>query len=364
MHTVVLPKIEPNMEEAMIVQWRKKEGDVVAKGEILFEIETAKAVVEVESEAEGIVRKILVPEGRVVPILTPVAFIGTSDEVIPDSVPVLSVAKSTPEEIKASPAARRLAREHAIDITKVRGTGPEGRIVEEDVSLFLERQQHASPRPVSQETSGSERKRVLIIGAGNGGEVVAAILKQNHEIIGFLDDNEVLWKKQLAGKLIFGGLPLLDSFIRDKKFDAVIISITSNMKIRRKMYEHLTERGCTFVNAIHPTAFIDSSVQLGRGNIIGAFVNIGYSAVIGNDNLVSAHCDIEHHNVIGDHTLFGPGVMTSGDVSIGSNCSLGAGVNIEPHIMIGDDVAIASGSTIINDVASGEVIRGEFTKRG
>lgn len=85
MYEVILPKIEANTNEAMISEWLKKEGDEVKKGEPLFVVETAKAVIEVEAEASGVLRKILVPEKQTVPILTVVGIIGDANEIIPES---------------------------------------------------------------------------------------------------------------------------------------------------------------------------------------------------------------------------------------------------------------------------------------
>ena len=158
---VKLPRLGQGMETGTIVKWLKAEGDEVAKGEPLYELDTDKVTQEVEAEAEGVLLKIAIPEGEV-PVGTTIAFIGEAGESVPDvsgngkvevetaaepvaaeeapepkagepPEPPAPVERRPGERIKASPLARRIARERGIDLASIRGTGPEGRIIAEDV---------------------------------------------------------------------------------------------------------------------------------------------------------------------------------------------------------------------------------------
>jgi pyruvate dehydrogenase E2 component (dihydrolipoamide acetyltransferase) len=141
------------MESGTIVRWLKSEGEPVAKGEPLFELDTDKVTQEVEAEAAGVLLKIAISEGEV-PVGQTVAFIGAEGEDVPEvaAAPPQEEAKASepepapPQEapqqaaiasgngrIKASPLARRMARERGIELSGIRGTGPDGRIVAEDV---------------------------------------------------------------------------------------------------------------------------------------------------------------------------------------------------------------------------------------
>jgi pyruvate dehydrogenase E2 component (dihydrolipoamide acetyltransferase) len=157
---VVLPLLGLGEEKGTIVRWVKSEGDRVEKGDVLFEVETEKVVTEVESPASGILRKILVPEGIEVPVSTVVAVITAVDEELPEkylaeiaipgavSKPPISteavakppelIEKKPEREVKATPLVRKLAKEYGIDLSLVSGTGPEGRIVREDVLRAVE----------------------------------------------------------------------------------------------------------------------------------------------------------------------------------------------------------------------------------
>ncbi len=158
---VVMPQMGYDMEQGTLIRWLKLEGDEVKRGEPLAEIETDKAVVEMEAHASGILRKTLAAEGATVPVGQMIGIIAAADEDISE----LEVAVATPVpeaapppaataredavaapagqemtapggEKKASPVARRLAKEKGIDLGQVTGTGPGGRITREDVLAF------------------------------------------------------------------------------------------------------------------------------------------------------------------------------------------------------------------------------------
>lgn len=171
-YRVTMPQLGYDMTEGAVARWRKREGESVQRGEVIAEIETDKATVELEAFASGVVRKILLPEGRRVPVGTLIAVIAGPDEPIDDILkeagappapaappaevpaPAAAQPEAPPEEgrVKATPVARRLAEELGIDLRQVKGTGPEGRITREDVEAFAarlrERPAAAPPPPV------------------------------------------------------------------------------------------------------------------------------------------------------------------------------------------------------------------------
>jgi pyruvate dehydrogenase E2 component (dihydrolipoamide acetyltransferase) len=204
--TISMPKLGFDMAEGTLVRWVKNEGENVNKGDVLAEIETDKATVEVESSASGVVRKLLVEAGSVVPIGDPIAIVGTADEKIDEPSKVaepkadkktdeqagaeLKTQSETPKEdsgkqkadvppqtqptpapvsqaaaprpvgqqegpVKASPLAKKIARDNKVDLARVQGTGPGGRVVRKDVEAALSsgqpsavsRQPAAQPAP-------------------------------------------------------------------------------------------------------------------------------------------------------------------------------------------------------------------------
>ncbi len=164
MATVIkMPKLGFDMAEGLLVRWVKAVGDSVQKGEVLAEIETDKATIEVESEAGGVVHKHLVPENTSVPVGAPIAVIGEPGEEVeatelggqgpapgakakravpaPETVMAAESAGDgdghLPGGVRASPVARRLAAEGGISLSDLAGSGPQGRIVKRDVQARL-----------------------------------------------------------------------------------------------------------------------------------------------------------------------------------------------------------------------------------
>ena len=174
--SIVMPQMGYDMKEGTVVRWHKKEGDSVARGEVLADIETDKATVEFEAYTAGVVRKILAEEGVPIPVGQLIAVIADADEQLPDDLMAAESAPSSEEhfsesgeiddspvgtpqgdpgptpppaaptgEVRASPIARRLARERSIELTLITGTGPGGRIIEQDVLAYEE--PTAAPTP-------------------------------------------------------------------------------------------------------------------------------------------------------------------------------------------------------------------------
>jgi pyruvate dehydrogenase E2 component (dihydrolipoamide acetyltransferase) len=160
-HSIVMPALEMAQETGKLLSWRKKEGDSIAKGEPLLDVETDKAVVEIESPAEGILAGIKAREGDVIPVGQTIAWIVMPGEKPPEEPVPLATGRrmdaqassgfsassasstsftsstSSSPSARISPKARRLAREHGIDLARVRGTGSEGEILAEDVIALV-----------------------------------------------------------------------------------------------------------------------------------------------------------------------------------------------------------------------------------
>lgn len=163
-----MPKMSDTMTEGQIVNWIKQEGDPVESGECLAELETDKAVLELESETSGVLLKILVEANRTVPLGVPLAVIGrkgedisglleqihsqnqTSIDVNSKTIQPAMISTSIQSSIKdtgkqrMSPIVKRLAAEHRIDLGTINGSGPQGRIIKRDIDTFLTQQKETA----------------------------------------------------------------------------------------------------------------------------------------------------------------------------------------------------------------------------
>jgi pyruvate dehydrogenase E2 component (dihydrolipoyllysine-residue acetyltransferase) len=128
--SVVMPALEMAQETGKLLAWRKKEGERVKKGEALLEIETDKAVVEVEAQADGILASVTAHEGAVIPVGQTIAWLVQPGEAVPRSA-----VSHHPSAI--SPKARRLAKEHGVNLSAIKGSGPGGEILAEDIQSAI-----------------------------------------------------------------------------------------------------------------------------------------------------------------------------------------------------------------------------------
>lgn len=208
---LTMPQMGYDMQEGTVLRWLKGEGDEVANGEPIAEIETDKAVVEFESYADGVLHRIIVPAGTTVPVGEPIAVVGAQGEFVvtaddleddaaeaevdsppnaeasasaesaaipmPPASAEIPVAEAAPEPdpeveapaappvpLRASPIARRIADERGIDISKVPGTGPGGRIVKDDVLSYEEPEPEPEPEEpeIAEEPAAEEMEEAVV----------------------------------------------------------------------------------------------------------------------------------------------------------------------------------------------------------
>lgn len=233
-NAVILPKLGQTVEESTIVVWHKKEGDTVNKGDILFEMETDKAVLEAESFYEGTLLKILLPAGKPAPVSSVVAYIGKPGEEIPAAAPAAPAAakpepaspakpaepaptkeapaakaapvtpapaqaatvSATPTVIQppviapapidkprkpVSPRARKLCKAKAIDPQAINGTGENGRVTEKDVLAYMEQSGYNNllVSPAARDLAVRENINLLEVrGTGVGGRILEHDVKR------------------------------------------------------------------------------------------------------------------------------------------------------------------------------------------
>ena len=175
-YEILMPKLGLTMTEGTVEEWKFREGDYVKKGDALFSVSTDKLTNDVESEAEGVLLKILLPAGETAPCKAVVGYLGQEGESVPsgakpdegtaapqtETAPAAKPAyeRRSGEPVIASPAAKKLARDKHIELSLVEGTGPKGRITLEDVEKFLKAE--AEKPPVK--TSPTAAKRAAELG--------------------------------------------------------------------------------------------------------------------------------------------------------------------------------------------------------
>lgn len=191
-----MPSLGADMEDGTLIEWKKKPGDVVKRGDIIAEVDTQKGLIEIEVFDEGTIAELLIQEGTKVPVGTKMALIQPSTieaekpiELHPImekiSEPIIE-EKTDTISIKASPLAKKMAQENHIDLSKIIGTGPDGAITKEDIDVSIKQSETAETEKIS---TPSEAIRMA---------VAAAMSKSNREIPHYYLEKKIDMTKALA----------------------------------------------------------------------------------------------------------------------------------------------------------------------
>jgi sugar O-acyltransferase (sialic acid O-acetyltransferase NeuD family) len=366
---VAAPAISTNEDSVTLVRWHKTEGEPVRRGEILCDVETTKATVEVEADVDGFLRR-LADEGAQVRIGAPLAAI--VDEASEDAAPLLARAAS-PVDAARKPWTKKaeiLARRKGIDIEALaRAKGAP--VTEADLAEGAEAP--ITTRPVAAASPArrtpdlhedrfpaNRPERVLLLGggAGAGAMTVDVLARIPHQrAAGILDSNMETHGKTVGGVPVLGALDRIDSLWAEGFFDGAIILFTQDVVERARVFLALKAKGIRFANIIDPTVEVRGGTTFGEGNLIMARAFFSTAVTVGDNNFFASHCCVEHHSRIGSHCAFGPRTTTSGAVTIGDRVKTGMAVSVEPYISIGSDSLIASGCVITGDIPAGSVLK-------
>ena len=375
-HNVIVPKLGTNMTEATIIRWIKSEGDQVSTGEPIVEVETDKALFEVESEFQGVLLRQLAEPDDSVSVAIPIAVIGSKDEDLTAHLSEIEEAKRNLQSgqrhalqshnnwyadrppgssetdsrtfepvpvgtrAPATPAARNLARKLGIDLQSVAQTVGSDRIIEKE---DVERATKTIP--------------LAIFGAGLGAAQVLDVVRFSHEfrVVALVDDDESLWGTSIRGFPVLGINDLRKS-IENGDIRALTVSIHSNA--RKPVFERLRERfpDVPFPALVHPNAYLGYGVVLGEGVLVESGSTIGTDTILGDGVIIDTGVTVSHHCDIGRFCHLAPGCVISGNVRIHDNTVIMAGAVVNNTSTIGRNVVVTPGSVVTYDNVEDSVI--------
>lgn len=202
--------------------------------------------------------------------------------------------------------------------------------------------------------------RVLILGAGGHGQVVANVLLAMQqagrplEPIGYLDDDP-----EVAGHFRLG-LPVLGPFaaLDSTPHEMVLLGIGNN-RLRRRLYDELIARGEQFATAIHPSSVVNFGAAVGPGCVVAPLCLVGTAVTLGANIALNGHVLVGHNSVVGDHTLMGPNVTVGGDVEIGEGALIGMSATVMSQRRVGAWATVGAAALVTRDVAAGETVIGQ-----
>lgn len=189
-------------------------------------------------------------------------------------------------------------------------------------------------------------KKLVIVGAGGHGKVVADIAdKMNiYDEIYYLDD--CLIGKEIGGKMVISGV----EYAIEHKDDVDAFIAIGNASIRQNIFNRYRGVGVTIPTLIHPNAVIASDVKIGTGTVVMAGTVINSGTEIGQGVIINTCASVDHDNVIGDFVHISVGAHLAGNVSVDHSTWIGIGAVVSNNISIIGNVVIGAGATVVNDI--------------
>lgn len=186
-------------------------------------------------------------------------------------------------------------------------------------------------------------KKVVIIGAGGHGRVVADIAEScGDTVLGFLDDSETPNNKvNVIGKS--------DNAIKYCDGETYLFVAVGNCDVRKKVFNSLPN--AKWYTAIHPSAVISPSATIGEGTCVMPNTAVNNSAVIGKGVIVNTCASVDHDCVIGDFVHIACGVHIAGTVTVGDRTWIGIGSSVSNNLSIGSDIMIGAGTVVVKDIS-------------
>lgn len=356
MKPILVPITDVNSETGVITAWHAADRSEIAVGDPLAEVETSKAIIDVEATETGLVLH-GAPAGNEIQLSEPIARVFATMEELERFVCQLEEQRARAADgPRASAPARGRAEELGVDLDQLSG---EGLITVEMVEAAAASRSAATadlPDPIQSET---KLPRIAVVGAGLGATQVIDILRTSESgiAVAIVDDDPSRWCQVVMDVPVVGGIGRLTQLFKEQQFDAAVISISTSVAARTRLRETCADAGIPLTNAIDPTARITADVSFGVGNVVCAYCHFGVDVRVGDNNFLSAYNSFDHHSELGSDISTGPACATSGLVKIGNRVRLGTGIYIEPYVELGDDVEVASGSVIVSSVPAGHAVK-------
>lgn len=356
---LTVPQLGVNDDRVKVVSWAVPEGEVCVAGQIVCELETTKAIQEVEADFPGVIVPV-VYAGEEVMVSQPLALIGDNLELLMaerDSLRKAGAGGGSGGRTAAITAkARRVAEELGLDVDALSAEILSGVVRESDVRAAFQKRMAVAIKVPSRFTAREGKMSIAIYGAGAGGVTLkeAADLGQEFDVVCFLDDSA----DRPASHC---GLPVFHGEQLKQVFEAGVQGVAAGIasaSVRRRIRDRLDEVGIPVVTVIHPQAFVSPSATIGRGCFIKAGAIVETNSSVGDMCIIDNGVVIAHDNKIAPAVHLAPGVSTGGSVQIGSRTIVGIGSSIATGMVVGENCIVSVGTAVNRDIPENSVVEG------
>ncbi len=370
---VLIPLINPNEPDAVVVSLAVREGQYIAQGEVLAVLETTKSTAEVVSESEGYVTGLRVREGQTAHAGDILCNLSAA---LPATPPEVASAANPPPEtglpegLRITRPALTLARRHGLALSAL-PTGP--LVTESMVRAIL-----AGASPVDLPASAGpallasqsrdefplpaqpfDPAAILIYGGGGHGKIVIDLLRALavYRLAGILDDGRQPGESILDVPILGGAELLPRLYAEGIRLAVNAIGGIGNVAARIKIFHRLADAGFTCPVIVHPTALVERSAALEPGVQVLAHAYLGSDARAGFGTIISTGAIVSHDCRLGNYVNISPGAILAGDVRVGDGALIGMGATINLGVKIGAGARIGNGATVNVDVPQGGIVR-------
>ena len=361
---ILVPLLNPNEPEAILVSLAVKEGQLVQTGDVICTLETTKSVADVNTESDGYVVGLQYLQGETVTAGDILCYLSDTPLVaLSDIQPVPAKSRIKENSSLVIPPGLRITKP-ALDLAQQSGLNldllPTDKFVTEEIvrKTLLElkstsgRKLDHSEQLLQQISKTSRETAIIIYGGGGHGKTVIDLLRALHiyNLIGVIDDG-IPAGQTISGLPVLGGAEILpELFANGVRLAVNAVGGIGNINVRMKVFESLVEVGYDFPTIIHPKAYLEPSSQLEAATQVFAHAYIGSEATIGFGCIVNTGAIISHECKLNAFDNISPGAILAGDVYIGERVLIGMGATINLGVRIGDDARIGNGATVKDNV--------------
>lgn len=354
-----VPQLGVNDNEVRIVAWHVSEGEKCRTGQIICSVETTKAVIEIEAQAEGFTVPVFFV-GEEVSVSQPFVIIGEDLDFMQCQREEFRGPRQKQENkignILITTKARRLAENLGVNLISLVKNKVSGVVREVDVRQAYELGNVGIIEVPAQFKTSTERLQIVIYGAGAGAVSLkeAVDLGDKYEVVCFVDDASDRPFKH-CGLPVFHGSQLEQ--LSRIGIHGVAVGIAA-LGIRLRIRDCASNYGLCVVTIVHPQSFVAQSVRIGHGCFVKAGAIIDTNTTIGDMCIIDNGVVVAHDNTIADAVHLAPGVCTGGFVKIGTKTIVGIGSSISTGAEIGQNCIISVGTAVTCDVSDNSVFEG------
>jgi acetyltransferase EpsM len=372
---VLIPLLNPNETESVLVTLNVRNGQKVTTGDILGVLETTKSTGEIIAEAEGYVEGLSRTQGEGACAGDVLCYLVDSlqknetrePSVDPVRLPEPSQpAPDLPEGLRITQPALALVRHEEMDLSSL----PIGPIVTEGmVREILSRQKTHSrqtePAQRSLEHVGNpiDPAALVIYGGGGHGKSLIELVRllKVYQLAGIIDDG-LPAGGEVLGVPVLGGKEALNSlFLRGVRLAVNAVGGIGNLGSRLEVFDNLAQAGFSCPTLVHPTAFVEASARLSSGVQVLPHAYIGSSVQVGFGSIINTGAIVSHDCSLGEAVNLSPGAILAGAVQVGARAMIGMGVTVNLEVKVGTGARIGNGATVKADVPAGTIVKAGST---